>query len=124
MNLLYSRRGQIGGYGIAILLLIALFLVTFFFPQYFRLRSGIYRLSCREIRAKVEVAVNNYQFNNTHSIVQPGKTIDLDALKADGFLMDIQYCPEGGRFFYGPQGEVLCSEHRKTVGDDSVKSKR
>ncbi|MFZ2960936.1 MAG: hypothetical protein WA705_28995 [Candidatus Ozemobacteraceae bacterium] len=119
-----SRRGQLSGYGIAIILLAVLFLVAFFLPQYFRMRSGIYKISCKEIRRKIETAVSNYQFNNTRSIVQPGKTIDLDALKVEGFLSDIQYCPENGKFFYGPQGEVLCSEHRKTVRDEEGKPKK
>ena len=79
------------------------------------MRSGIYKMSCKEIRRKVEVAVQNYDVNNTRSAIQSGKIIDLDFLRANGGLAEVQYCPENGRYIYGPQGEVLCSVHRSKV---------
>ena len=113
-----SREGALGGYSLAILFLVCLFGTFFFFPQFFRVRSSIYKLSCKEIRRKVETALADYQVNETTTIVQKGKPIDLDVLKARNYLGEVQYCPEGGTFQFGPQGEVLCTLHRPTPGSD------
>ncbi len=88
------------------------------------MREGVYRISCKEIRAKVRVAITDYNINNTRTIVQPGQTIDLDALKASGFLHEVQRCPEGGRFIFGKNEDVTCSAHPVTetgVASDSAK---
>lgn len=113
-------RPRLGGnlYGMAIIFVILFFIFAVFLPNFIKMREGIYRVSCKEIRKKVEVAVSNYDSNNTRSIVQSGKPIDLDTLKANGFLSDIQYCPIGGRFFFGPQGEILCSTHYPRVSKE------
>ncbi|HOY68063.1 MAG TPA: hypothetical protein PLP29_14330 [Candidatus Ozemobacteraceae bacterium] len=109
------RRGSLGLYAMAMGLVTLFLVLAFFFPQYFRMKSGIYRISCKEIRRKIEVAVANYDSNNTRSIVQPGKPIDVDHLKATGFLSEVQTCPENGKYLFGPQGEVLCTIHRPTA---------
>jgi len=109
------RRGSLGLYAMSMALVTLFLVLAFFFPQFFRMKSGIYRLSCKEIRRKIEVAVTNYDSNNTRSIVQPGKPIDIDHLKATGFLSEVQNCPESGKFLFGPQGEVLCTIHRPTA---------
>jgi len=110
-----SRRGSLGLYAMAMALVTLFLVLAFFFPQFFRMKSGIYRISCKEIRRKIEVAVANYDSNNTRSIVQAGKAIDIDHLKATGFLSEVQTCPEKGKFIFGPQGEVLCTIHRPTA---------
>ncbi len=112
---LTARTGGFGLYIVTVLFITVLCVIGLFYPQFFRMRSGIYKISCKEIRRKVEVAVENFAVNNTRSLVQPGKNIDLDTLKATGFLADVQYCPEGGKYLYGPQGEVLCTVHRPRV---------
>jgi len=110
------RMGGLGYYSVAFFIVGIFFVLVVFFPQFFKIRSGIYRISCKEIRRKIEVAVSNHDSNNTRSVVQPKKLIDLDYLKATGFLMEIQYCPEGGKYIFGPQGEVLCTIHRPEPG--------
>ncbi|MBF0409531.1 MAG: hypothetical protein HQM10_19480 [Candidatus Riflebacteria bacterium] len=105
-----ERQGGIGVYGFSILLVLVFFAAVFT-PQFLKMRTGIYQVSCKEIRRKIETAVTNYHFNNTHSISQPGKSIDLDMLLARGYLMETQYCPEGGKYIFGPRGEVLCTLH-------------
>jgi competence protein ComGC len=97
---------------VAILIVFLFLLFAVFLPQYVKMREGIYRLSCKEIRRKVEVAVENYDNNNTKSIRDPGKEVNLDRLKASQFLAEIQYCPENGKYLFGPGSEVLCSIHR------------
>jgi len=111
---------RLGGnlYGLAILAVLVFFIIAVFIPYYFKMRDGIYRVSCKEIRRKVEVAVANFDSNNTQPIVQAGKPIDLDKLKASGFLMEIQRCSAGGKFLFGPQGEILCSIHRPKIDSD------
>lgn len=108
---LRPRGGGFGMYLVALLFLLGVVSFLFFFPQYMNMRSGIYRLSCKEIRKKIERAVADYDANNTMTIVKPGKTIDLDFLKETGFLAEIQYCPEKGTYKFGPQGEVFCTQH-------------
>jgi len=113
------RTGGMGLYAIVILLVGFVFAITFLFPQFFHIQSGIYRISCREIRRKIAVAVTNYDTNNTRSIVTIGKKIDRDALVASGFLSEVVDCPAGGKYYFGPKGEVLCSVHHQhaTAGD-------
>lgn len=114
-------RRRLGGFGLyaAVLLGVGLFFsVAFFFPRYLRMRSGIYSLSCREIRRKIELAVQNHDTINTRSIAEPGKPVDLDKLKATGFLAEVQLCPEGGTYQYGPgerKLDILCTVHRPTL---------
>ncbi len=118
----FGRGGGFGLYGILVLLVGSFLIVAFFFPQYFRMRSGIYRISCKEIRRKIEVAISNFDSNNTRSFVQPGKVIPLDFLKAEGFLSEIQRCPEGGKYIFGPGGETLCTIHRPNPKDEAESS--
>lgn len=106
-----GRTGGFGLYMAAFLFMAGLLSVMFFFPQYVNMRSGIYRISCKEIRKKVERAVADYDANNTRTIVKPGKRIDLDFLKETGYLGEVQYCPERGSIVFGPQGEVACTAH-------------
>jgi competence protein ComGC len=98
-------------YGVAILFVTLFLLFVVFLPQFLKMKDGIYRVSCKEIRKKVELAVANYDANNTKSIVKSGQNIDLDFLKASAFLAEIQRCPQGGKFLFGPQGEIYCSAH-------------
>ncbi len=105
------RAGGFGMYLVALLFLLGVVSLLFFFPQYMNMRTGIYRISCKEIRKKIERAVADYDANNTMTIVKPGKTIDLDFLKETGFLAEIQYCPEKGTYKFGRQGEVYCTQH-------------
>lgn len=109
------RRGSLGLYAMSMGLVTLFLVLVFFFPQFFRMKSGIYRISCKEIRRKVEVAVANYDANNSKSIIQPGKLIDIDHLKATGFLTEVQNCPEKGKYIFGPQGEILCTIHRPSA---------
>lgn len=110
-----SRTGGFGLYAVALLTLMVLLAVMFFFPQYVNMRTGIYRISCKEIRKKVERAVADYDANNTMTIIKPGKPIDLDFLKETGFLAEVQYCPDKGTYKFGPSGEVICTAHPEPV---------
>ena len=118
------RADRFGGslYGVAILIVFLFLLFAVFLPQFFRMREGVYRISCKEIRAKVRVAISDYNINNPRSIVQAGQNIDLDALKASGFLHEIQRCPEGGKFIFGKTEDVTCSIHTSTDSGISSES--
>jgi len=115
------RTGGFGLYMFAFLFMAGLLSVMFFFPQYLNMRSGIYRISCKEIRKKVERAVTDYDANNTRTLVKPGKPIDLDYLKETGYLGEVQNCPDRGKYIFGPGGEVVCTAHpegvRKTASE-------
>lgn len=106
-----GRLGGFGFYAITVFVVGVVLIVSFFFPRFFRMRSGIYRISCREIRRKIETAVYNYDTVNTRAITRPGERIDTDMLKATGFLAEVQRCPEEGQYIFGSRGEILCTIH-------------
>lgn len=106
-----GRRSGTSWYGTAILIVFLFLLFAVFLPQYVKMRNGIYRISCKEIRRKIEVAVANYDIQNTRALRNSGKEIDLDQLKASQFLAEVQNCPQNGIYLFGPNGEVLCSNH-------------
>lgn len=107
----FFTAGHVSLYGVSILFVLLFFIFVVFTPQFFKMRTGIYKLACKEIRHKIEVAVSQYGISNTRKIAKEGQPIDLDLLKTEGFLMEIQKCPENGKFVFGPEGDVLCSLH-------------
>lgn len=115
-----DRLGGFGLYLMALLFMFAILTVLYFFPRYMSMRSGIYRISCKEIRKKIERAVAEYDANNTMSIVKPGKPIDLDFLKQTGFLAEVQYCPERGIYKFGQNGEVICTVHSEPASGSAL----
>lgn len=105
------RRGNFGLYVIVFLIVgvgLSLFL---FFPQFLNMQSGIYGISCREIRHKIKAAVEEYDANNAKSIIVPGKRIDLDTLKEKGFLKEVRLCPEKGEYRFDSTGRIFCTVH-------------
>lgn len=105
------RRGNIGLYVIVFLLFGLLLSVFLFFPQFLNMQSGINSITCREIRKKVKMAVEDHDANNTKTIMIPGQPVDLDYLKEKGFLAEVQTCPDKGRYFIGSNGRIICSFH-------------
>lgn len=107
-----ARRGNFALYAIIFLFVGIILSIFMFFPQFFNMQSGIYGISCREIRQKIQIAVEDHDVNNTKSIVEPGKRIDLDTLKEKGFLSDIRLCPEKGLYQFDERGRVICTFHK------------
>lgn len=105
------RRGNFGLYAIVFLMVGVVLSIFIFFPQFLSTQSGIYGISCREIRQRIKAAVEEYDANNTRSIIEPGKRIDLDTLKEKGFLKDIRLCPEKGEYYFDTEGKVTCTIH-------------
>lgn len=106
-----SRRGNFALYAIVFLLVGVILSIFLFFPQFLNMQSGIYGISCREIRQRIKAAVEEYDANHTRSIIEPGKRIDLDTLKEKGFLKDIRLCPEKGEYHFDENGKVTCTLH-------------
>jgi hypothetical protein len=92
------RQGNIALYAIVFLMVGVVMSIFIFFPQFLNMQSGIYGISCREIRQKIQVAIEDHDANNTRSIVERGKRVDLDTLKEKGFLNEIRLCPEKGEY--------------------------
>lgn len=113
-----GRSGNFGLYAIVFLLVGVVLSIFIFFPQFISTQSGIYGVSCREIRQRIKVAVEEHDANNTSSIIQPGKKIDLDTLKEKGFLKDIRLCPEKGDYYFDTDGKVKCTIHFVTKKTD------
>ena len=107
-----ARRGNVALYAIVFLLVGVVMSVVIFFPQFLNMQSGIYGISCREIRQKIQVAIEDHDANNSKSIVEPGKRIDLDTLKEKGFLHEIKLCPEKGEYKFDERGKVICTFHK------------
>ncbi len=106
------RQGNIALYAIVFLLVGIVMSIFIFFPQFLNMQSGIYGISCREIRQKIQVAVEDHDANNTRSIVERGKRVDLDTLKEKGFLNEIRLCPEKGEYKFDERGRVICTFHK------------
>ncbi|MDD3146735.1 MAG: hypothetical protein PHD82_05490 [Candidatus Riflebacteria bacterium] len=107
-----NRHGNVALYAIVFLLVGVVLSIVIFFPQFLNMQSGIYGISCREIRQKIQVAVEDHDANNSKSIVEPGKRIDIDTLKEKGFLNEIKLCPEKGEYKFDERGKVICTFHK------------
>ena len=106
------KRGNIALYAIIFLLFGVILSIFLFFPQFLNMQSGIYGVSCREIRQKIQSAVEEHDANNTRSIVEREKRVDLDTLKEKGFLHEIRLCPEKGEYKFDERGKVICTFHK------------
>ncbi len=110
-----SKFGGLGFYAL-ILLITGLGLAIFiFFPEYSNMQSGIYNVSCADIRAKINSAIEDYNVKNSKEYAKKGTIIDLDTLKEKGYLREIKHCPQKGIFIYGENGKVKCSLHSDEV---------
>ncbi len=107
-----ARRGNVALYAIVFLLVGIIMSIFIFFPQFLNMQSGIYGISCREIRQKIQVAIEDHDANNSKSIIEPGKRVDLDTLKEKGFLHEIKLCPEKGEYKFDERGKVICTFHK------------
>ncbi|NCB38149.1 MAG: hypothetical protein EOM80_05205 [Erysipelotrichia bacterium] len=110
------RQGNFALYAIVFLFVGIILSIFIFFPQFVNMQSGIYGISCREIRQRIQVAVEEYDANNTKSIVEIDNRVDLDTLKEKGFLNEIRLCPEKGEYRFNKRGKVICTFHK--TGDD------
>jgi competence protein ComGC len=106
------RRGNFALYAIVFLMVGVILSIFIFFPQFLNMQSGIYGISCREIRQRIKAAVEEYDANHTRSIIEPGKRIDLDTLKEKGYLKEIRLCPEKGEYRFDENGRVICTQHQ------------
>jgi len=114
-----QRKGNFALYAIVFLFVGVILSVFIFFPQFVDMQSGIYGVSCREIRAKIKAAVEEYNVNNTKSIIEPGKRVDLDTLKEKGYLAEIRLCPQKGEYRFDDKGNVICTYHTAEKNSES-----
>lgn len=112
LKLINNRRGNLAMYSIVFILCGVLMAMFIFFPQYMNTRSGIYGISCRDIRKKISVAIEDHDVNNSVSAIKPGEKVNLDLLKEKGFLDEIRLCPEKGIFMFDNKGRVVCTVHK------------
>ena len=113
LNKLYARSGSFALYAVVFLFIGILLSVFLFFPQFVDMQSGIYGISCQDIRRKITSAVSDYDANNTVAIENPGHPVNLDLLKEKGFLDEIQKCPMHGKYYFDKNGKVICTFHSK-----------
>lgn len=108
-----NRHGGLGLYAI-ILIIVGLGLALFvFMPEYTEVQNGIYNVSCEDIRAKIQSAVDDYNVNNSKSYGKPNLVVDLDTLKEKGYLREIKLCPQKGVYMFDKNNKVICSIHTK-----------
>jgi competence protein ComGC len=107
-----NKKGSFALYLIVFLMIGILLSLFFFFPQFLNMQSGIYSISCKEIRRKVEEAVAEHDANSSISIIKAGEPVDLDLLKEKGFLDEIQKCPQKGKFIFKANGKIICTVHK------------
>lgn len=106
-----QRKGVIGLYVIVFLLVGLVLSILLFFPQFLNMQSGIHSITCREIRKKIQIAVEDHDASNSKAVIIPRQPVDLDYLKEKGFLAEVQLCPEKGKYFIDGNGKVVCSFH-------------
>ena len=112
-KILVNRKGGLGFYAL-ILIMLGLGLAVFIcLPEYTDVQEGIYSVSCADIRAKIDSAIEDYNVNNSKTYIKPNAIVDLDTLKEKGYLREIKYCPQKGTFIFGKNGKVICSIHSK-----------
>ncbi|MBQ3643326.1 MAG: hypothetical protein II961_01900 [Candidatus Riflebacteria bacterium] len=112
-KILISRKGGLGFYAL-ILIMLGLCLAVFVcLPEYSDVQDGIYSVSCADIRAKIDSAIEDYNVNNSTTYIKPNTIVNLDTLKEKGYLREIKYCPQKGTFIFGKNGKVMCSIHSK-----------
>jgi hypothetical protein len=117
-NLKSNRNGNLAMYSIIFILFGLLVAIFVFFPQFVTTRTGIYSISCKDIKRKISIAIEDHEANQTNSIIKPGGKVDLDALKVRGYLDDIKLCPEKGVFMFTKDGKVMCTVHDEGVAND------
>ncbi len=105
------RKGGLGFYSLILLVLGLGFALFVFMPEYSEMQSGIYSVSCADIRTKIDSAIEDYNVKNSKEYAKKGCIIDLDTLKEKGYLREIKYCPQKGTFILGNNGKVFCSIH-------------
>lgn len=108
-----NQAGNFALYAIIFLLFGVILSILLFFPEFLNMQSGIYGISCKEMRTKLQSATYDYDINNSVSIVSPGKVVDADLLKERGYLAEIQTCPNHGKFRFDKNGKVICTFHSK-----------
>lgn len=113
-----TRQGNFALYAIVFLFVGVILSIFIFFPQFMNMQSGIYGISCREIRVKIIAAVEEYNVSNTKSIIEPGKRIDLDTLKEKGFLSEIRVCPQKGEYRFDHNGRIICTVHHDQLAEE------
>ncbi|PKL47843.1 MAG: hypothetical protein CVV42_11925 [Candidatus Riflebacteria bacterium HGW-Riflebacteria-2] len=118
-----ARQGNFALYAIVFLLVGVILSIFIFFPQFLNMQSGIYGISCREIRVKIRAAVEEYNANNTRTIIEPGKRVDLDTLKEKGFLAEIRLCPQKGEYKFDDKGNVYCTFHNAEENEQTAEQK-
>lgn len=118
LNLSSNRNGSMAMYFIIFILFGLIVAIFVFSPQFIQTRTGIYSISCRDIRRKISIAIEDHEANQTSSIIKHGEKVDLDALKVRGYLDDIRLCPEKGVFMFTDDGRVICTVHDEGVEYD------
>lgn len=111
-NLRY-KSGNFALYAAVFLLFGILISVFLFFPEFINMQSGIYGISCKDIRRKLDSAVSDYNANNSVAMGKPGARVDADTLKEKGYLDEIKKCPMHGIYLFDKNGKVICTYHTK-----------
>lgn len=112
-NSFNNRHGGLGLYAV-VLIIVGLGLALFvFMPEYNEVQNGIYNVSCDDIRAKIQSAIDDYNVNNSKAFGKPNIKVDLDTLKEKGFLREIKRCPQNGIYMFDKDQKVICSIHTK-----------
>ncbi len=113
-----KRQGSLAMYSVIFVVLGIILAFFVFSPQFLETRTGIYGISCRDIRRKITVALEDYEANETKSMVRGGNKVDLDTLKVKGYLDQIKLCPENGVYMFSNDGKVICTVHEEGAKND------
>lgn len=116
-----KKYGGLGFYLVVTVFVLVAVVYVICTPQYSEIKTGVYSISCQDALGKVVSAVEDYETNNSKTIVKPGKMVDLDFLKENGYLDEIRLCPNTGSFIYNEKGEIVCTLHGNIKGNKNDK---
>ena len=102
-------------YNMAFFLVLAV-LIGYVVYKYSFIKSAIEAVSCRNIKAKISIAVSNCSEHDDSGfsvLGRPYKAVNLYLLYKKGYLRNIVTCPAGGEYKFREDGTVYCSYHNR-----------
>lgn len=95
---------------IAILIVLAIFLFTFFY-QYQNIRNTIYGVVCSSYVRNVKKSLLTVA--TAHSEINPPayKPLNIEYLYKESLINSYKKCGNGGFYFFNPGGRICCSFH-------------
>ncbi len=111
MKLMNKKSGVSWLYIIVFILVLLISVLVVFFPSFFRMKAGVYSVSCSDMRKKIRQAIIYHNSGNLQKQISTNRLIDVDFLKENDYVDKVYKCPDRGRFFLTDDMRVVCTYH-------------